>query len=131
MWKRLWLFIVVNNNKKLSFSFVSRCSHVWCRSRRFDLIVWKRLAVCSNFTQRRFKWLSFSYDNRRWRGWSMFKFWIAMWLFTEKIIRINSSSPSIIVRKAEPFEASLSEITFGLRLLMEERESSFLLLTVP
>ena len=46
-WKRLWLFIVVNNNKKLSFSFVSRCSHVWCRSRRFDLIVWRRLAVCS------------------------------------------------------------------------------------
>ena len=27
-WKRLGLFIVVNNNKKVSFSFVSRCSHV-------------------------------------------------------------------------------------------------------
>ena len=27
-WKRLWLLIVVNNNKMVSFSFVSRCSHV-------------------------------------------------------------------------------------------------------
>ena len=27
------------NNKKLSFSFVSRCSHVWCRSQRFDCIL--------------------------------------------------------------------------------------------
>ena len=38
-WKRLWLLIVVNNNKKVSFSFVSRCSHVWFRSRRFDCIL--------------------------------------------------------------------------------------------
>ena len=27
------------NNRKLSFSFVSRCSHVWCRSQRFDCIL--------------------------------------------------------------------------------------------
>ena len=26
--KRLWLFIVVNNNKKVSFPFVSRYSHM-------------------------------------------------------------------------------------------------------
>ena len=50
-WKRLWLFIVVNNNKKVSFSFVSRCSHVWCRSRRFNCILlvffrrWGRLVM--------------------------------------------------------------------------------------
>ena len=37
--------------KKLSFSFVSRCSHVWCRSRRFDCILlvffrrWGRLVM--------------------------------------------------------------------------------------
>ena len=55
-WKRLWLFIVVNNNKKLSFSFVSRCSHVWCRSRRFDCILlvffrqWGRLVMRDQIT---------------------------------------------------------------------------------
>ena len=38
-------------NKKLSFSFVSRCSHVWCRSRHFDCILlvffrrWGRLVM--------------------------------------------------------------------------------------
>ena len=37
--------------KRLSFSFVSRCSHVWCRSRRFDCILlvffrrWGRLVM--------------------------------------------------------------------------------------
>ena len=50
-WKRLWFIIVANNNKKLSFSFVSLCSHVWCRSRRFDCILlvffrrWGRLVM--------------------------------------------------------------------------------------
>ena len=50
-WKRLWLFIVVNHHKSWFFSFVSRCSHVWYRSRRFDckLLVffrrWGRLVM--------------------------------------------------------------------------------------
>ena len=35
----LWLFIMVNDNKSSVFSFVSRCSHLWCRSRRFDCIL--------------------------------------------------------------------------------------------
>ena len=49
--KRLWLFIVVNNSKMPSFPFVSRSSHVWCRSRRFDCILlvffrwWGRLVM--------------------------------------------------------------------------------------
>ena len=39
-------------NKSWVFSFVSRCSHVWCRSRRFNCILLvsfkrRRLAVCS------------------------------------------------------------------------------------
>ena len=50
-WKRLWLFIVVNHHKSWVFSFVSRCSHVWYRSRRFDCILlvffrrWGRLVM--------------------------------------------------------------------------------------
>ena len=51
-----WMIVVDDwqlndTNKKLSFSFVSRCSHVWCRSRRFDWILlvlfrrWGRLVM--------------------------------------------------------------------------------------
>ena len=64
-WKRLWLFIVANNNKKLSFSFVSLCSHVWCRSRRFDCILlvffrrWGRLVMRDLIEHDALLWLVF------------------------------------------------------------------------
>ena len=50
--KSLLLFILPKYNNNQVFSFVSRCGHLWCRSRRFDCILlvfirrWGRLVTC-------------------------------------------------------------------------------------
>ena len=51
------------NNKKLSFLFVSRCSHVWCRLQRFNCILlvffrrWGRLVMRDLIKHNALLWL--------------------------------------------------------------------------